>query len=737
MISAFYRKYSGRILLTVLVTLAPAAWYAETIPCNNDIETWLPDNSSARAEYQQFQHIFGADESIAIGYQREMLEPQQVAALSSRIAGLKGVQHSWTSDEFQSLLTQLRVSKEEARARVTRLTQSEDGRYNAILIVLNEWGLKNRSELVASIRAQLDYAELDQSRIALAGAPVVVTELDRLGNRDNNKWFFILTLLVCLGLLQKSLKSWRLSLSIVGLTIWGIDVTLGLLHFVGVDMNFILSALPVLVMVFTLAVSIHFLHNFNDAWQSEDPLAEAFHTLWKPAVLATITTVIGLVSLGVSSIGPVRQFGMAAAFGSVVALVAGLGILPAILVWFGYQPQPPSQKQISVYRVAWGFLTNARTVTLAVTAVVLVCAIGLPSLSSKIDPIDFLPKGSAVLSDVKEIESRLTKSDSIELLVDFENSDKGFFERLSTVKRIQDVVAEHKSIGHTLSLATFMPAEMLNGSTPSASLIASARNKHDDTTFLADGERYWRISARISSDSTANTDQIVDDIRRMTAGDPVVVTGLTPVLDAAQTAIFAGFWESFGMAFALISLVMLVALRSVKAGLLAMVPNLTPICIVFGLLGWIGIPVDIGTMMTASIALGLAVDGTFHFLFAHYRIAETTGDKLKCTHQALCRTGVPIMQAAVISAVGMLALTFSNFNPTVKFGWLMSALLMTALVGDLVLLPAILAFGAKHESKPTPDTQPNPPHCMPAPATYVPHPETAVARQRPAAPGWG
>ncbi len=148
-----------------------------------------------------------------------------------------------------------------------------------------------------------------------------------------------------------------------------------------------------------------------------------------------------------------------------------------------------------------------------------------------------------------------------------------------------------------------------------------------------------------------------------------------------------------------------------------MIPNIFPVLLVFGAMCHLGMEIDIGTMMTASIALGLAVDGTFHFLFAHYRIAETTNDQLKCTHQALCRTGVPIMQAAVISAIGMLALTLSNFNPTVKFGWLMSALLMTALVGDLVLLPAILAFGAKGQTEPVePDTQPNPPHCLQTPA---------------------
>lgn len=692
MISAFYQKHSGKIVAAVLLTFPLALWLGERLPSNNDIETWLPEQSDSRKSYDQFRDTFGADEFIAVGYRKENLPPVEVEALCRRMERLNGVKHCWSHQRLNSLMADLNVTPAEAKSRLTNLVQSERGEFHSLLIVLDKWGVGHRSEVVGAVRHQIDYCDIDPDAVSLAGAPVVVTELDRLGNRDNNKVFFVVTLAICLGLLQATVKNWQISLSVVGLTVWAIEVTLAVLNVAGVEMNFILSALPVLVMVFTLAVSIHFLHSYQDAYQSADPLTESMLVIWKPAALATLTTVIGLLSLAVSSIGPVRVFGVSASVGSVVALLAGLGILPAVLTRLGYKPTAAPQRRISAYRAGWALVNHARAITLATLALVIVCGIGLPWLSSRIDPIEFLPNGSPVLNDIRTVERNLTSYDSIEVMVDFGVSDTTFFDRIEEVQRLQGIIEGHPAVGHTMSLVSFMPTEALNGTMPPTSLIAQARGRKDHSAFVADAERMWRISARLVPNSRTQTAEVVATIKSMTAGAPITITGLTSVLDTAQNDIFVGFWESFAAAFVLISLVVLIALRSFKAGFLAMIPNLTPIALVFGLMGWIGIPLDIGTMMTASIALGLAVDGTFHFLFAHHRIAKEIEEPIRCTHQALCKTGIPILQAAVISAVGMLALTLSNFKPTAKFGYLMCALLITALVGDLILLPAILAF---------------------------------------------
>ena len=699
MISAFYRKHSGVIVAAVLLSFLPALWLGEGLPSNNDIETWLPDQSASRDTYERFRATFGADEFVAVGYEKDQLTPIEAEALCRRLERLDGVADCWSPERLCFLMTELQVDDQDAHARLESLVQSKRGDFHSLLVILDNWGVAHRSEVVGNVRHQIDYCDIDPDVVSLAGAPVVVTELDRLGNRDNNKIFFIITMVICLATLQVTVRNWKLSLAVVGLTVWAIEVTLALLNLGGVEMNFILSALPVLVMVFALAVSIHFLHSYQDCCKADDPLSESILAIWKPAVLATITTVIGLLSLSVSSISPVRVFGISAALGSVVALLAGLGVLPALLVVLRYKPTPRPQKQISAYRWSWALVNHARPITYATLTLVVICSIGLPWLSSRIDPVEFLPDNSPVLGDIRTIERNLASHDSIEVMVDFGVSDTTFFNRIEEVQRIQGIIAGHPAIGHTMSLVSFMPSGALDGSMPPTSLISQARSRHNDSAFVADAERMWRISARLIPNSRTRTAEVVATIKSMTAGAPVTVTGLTPVLDTAQHEIFVGFWESFASAFVLISLVVLFSMRSLKAGLLAMIPNLTPIGLVFGIMGWVGVPLDIGTMMTASIALGLAVDGTFHFLFAHHRISQEQPDRIRCTHQTLCKTGPPILQAAVISAIGMLALTLSNFKPTAKFGYMMCGLLLTALIGDLVLLPAILAFRHRKDKK--------------------------------------
>ena len=191
---------------------------------------------------------------------------------------------------------------------------------------IRDRGLTDRAATVQAVREQLSYCQLEDSQ--LAGAPVIVSELDRLGSRENNKQFFLVTLAVCLVLLYWTLRDWKLTFGILGVTVWSVNLTLATLFWTGQEMNFILGALPIMVMVFSLAISVHLVHYYRHAMDGPDPLATALKLAWKPCCLATLTTSIGLASLVVSDIGPVRQFGLAGALGSIVALLTGLPVVP-------------------------------------------------------------------------------------------------------------------------------------------------------------------------------------------------------------------------------------------------------------------------------------------------------------------------------------------------------------------------------------------------------------------------
>ncbi|MDR1484302.1 MAG: MMPL family transporter [Planctomycetaceae bacterium] len=170
-----------------------------------------------------------------------------------------------------------------------------------------------------------------------------------------------------------------------------------------------------------------------------------------------------------------------------------------------------------------------------------------------------------------------------------------------------------------------------------------------------------------------------------------VFTGMVPVVYKTQHELIAGLVDSLASAFVLIGLVMALILRSVIAGFLAMLPNLFPVVVVFGFMGIIGFPVDVGTMMTASVAMGIAVDDTIHYL-TWFRTAIDQGCTPKEANQhAYERCATAMTQTTLIGGVGLSAFAFSTFTPTQMFGVMMLAMLSVALIGDLIFLPAILS----------------------------------------------
>ncbi len=169
-----------------------------------------------------------------------------------------------------------------------------------------------------------------------------------------------------------------------------------------------------------------------------------------------------------------------------------------------------------------------------------------------------------------------------------------------------------------------------------------------------------------------------------------VYTGMIPLVYKTQRQLLFSLKESIMWATVLISVVMMFVLRSPMAGLISMIPNVFPIIMIFGALGWLGIKVDIGIMMTASVALGVAVDDTVHFLTWFRRGVVQGLDRVQAVMLAYDRCATAMLQTTIIGGLGLAVFATSTFTPTQQFGYLMISMLGTALVGDLLLLPAIL-----------------------------------------------
>jgi len=170
-----------------------------------------------------------------------------------------------------------------------------------------------------------------------------------------------------------------------------------------------------------------------------------------------------------------------------------------------------------------------------------------------------------------------------------------------------------------------------------------------------------------------------------------IYTGLVPVVYKAQRTLLHSLIQSTFWAFVMIAFVMMLLLRSLRAGLLAMAPNVFPVVVIFGYMGWRGTLVDIGSMMTASVAMGVAVDDTIHFLTWFREALDKGLDRKQAILAAYSRCATAMTQTTAIGGLGLAIFALSTFTPTQRFGTLMLTLLLVALMGDLIFLPALLA----------------------------------------------
>ncbi|TVP99886.1 MAG: hypothetical protein EA381_09085 [Planctomycetaceae bacterium] len=217
---------------------------------------------------------------------------------------------------------------------------------------------------------------------------------------------------------------------------------------------------------------------------------------------------------------------------------------------------------------------------------------------------------------------------------------------------------------------------------------------------------------------------LVDGVPTETNAGPLqaVYTGIVPVVYKAQRTLLTSLIESIVLAFFLIAFVMIALLIpghfpgfllqprqigcGIVAGMVAMVPNLFPVVVIFGLMGHTHTLVDIGTMMTASVAMGVAVDDTIHFLTWFRQHIDQGMSRIEAVIETYRRVGAAMTQTTIVGGLGLFVFSLSTFTPTQRFGTLMLVLLATALIGDLILLPALLAGPLGRWFKPRPSSHP-------------------------------
>jgi predicted RND superfamily exporter protein len=351
----------------------------------------------------------------------------------------------------------------------------------------------------------------------------------------------------------------------------------------------------------------------------------------------------------------------------------------------------------------------------------MVAALGIPSIRASVGIDTLFTPESTMIRDYAWIEKAIGPLVPVEVVLRFPaESAVRPAERLEMVQEVGEELARLPGVTGVLSAATFLPEFELGSGLrgQAAKSIAARKLQHnlaglDDMRIVrdVDGEQLWRVTARTSALAGIDYGDFLATVRERIA--PVVAahgggargvaadyTGAMPLVNAIQKTLLSDLFSSFLSAFVVITLMMMAVERGVVAGLVSMIPNVFPTILMFGFLGWAGTALDIGSVMTASIALGMAIDGTLHFLTFFRRglrrarpgadPAEHRQRRIDAVRGAFRHSGAALTESSVVCAFAILMFAWSSFAPTSRFAWLLAILIAAALVGDLVLLPALL-----------------------------------------------
>ncbi|MDH3719135.1 MAG: MMPL family transporter [Planctomycetota bacterium] len=708
----------------------------------NNVLDWLPNSFDETTRLMWFVERFGSDEILVVSWPGCTLDDERLdrfaAALTKPVENDHGepgpplFRHVFTGRQTLAELQAppLELSPRLARHRMRGWLLGPDGKTTCAVALVSTAGVYNRPAALQAVYRVASSCGLPREQLRIGGPTADSVAIDQA----SQQWMWELTLLAAFwGMLVAwaCLRKPRLVAGVFFAASFAWSVSLAAVYFTGTNMDAVLLMMPGLVFVLGVSGAVHLTNYYRDGLRQHGPqqaTAWAISRGWLPCTLACGTTSIGLGSLALSHIKPITKFGIFSALGVFVVMVTLLLLWPSVIQWWSSGDKAsaharsrrstrPHTADTGWWHPAFVLATNGWPIVLFVTVLMLpVAGLGVWRLDSSTKLEDLLQEDSELIQSYTWLQDSIGPLVPVEVVLRFtprEAATSGdLVRRVQTVEQLRRRIDRLEHMGGTIAASTFVVPIPQGGGlrqvvqrTMIASQIKRDRDKLITLRYLyeeSDAE-LWRISTRVQALAGVDYGQVLDRLhhevddfldtqkQQQTVDVSAQISGAVPLIYMAQKQLLRDLVKSFLTAFALIALLMAAVLANPTGGLLSMIPNIFPAVVVFGAMGLAGTALDIGAMMTASAALGIAVDDTLHFLVWFRRGLRAKLTRREAIRYAYQHCASPMLQTTLICGLGLLVFALSPFTPIARFAWLMAFLLLLALVADLLLLPAILA----------------------------------------------
>jgi len=597
---------------------------------------------------------------------------------------------------------------------------------------------------IAEVRAILD-RHRDRVVLHLGGVPMVFDDMVTFIRNDLAVFGAgVLTFLIVV--LSAIFRELRWVILPLASCIYAVVVMIGLLGLIGWDVTVISSNFLSLMLIITLSMNIHLAVRHRQLERElpdethEKVVATTLRKMVTPCLYTALTTIIGFSSLVFSSIKPVQDFGWMMSAGLAVAFLTSFTLFPTLLVLAGKRrsDSPPPREFALAQKLASFTLRRGNAILLTSALLVVVSGVGISRLSVENSFIDYFREDTEIYQGMKLIDDKLGGTTPLEVLLNLDpdrylsaeeraafeaiedDYDYGYLEdveedgpeywfsstKIETIKRVHDYLDGLPEVGKVLSLASVIRiAERLNGGEELGSvelgvlykkLPSELRETLFDPYFSYEHNEA-RIVVRIRDSMEGLQrkellERIHSDFRRelnLSEVD-VSVTGALVLYSNMLQSLYGSQISSLGAVVAGIGLVLLLLFRSLPLAIIGIVPNLLAAAIVLGLMGLVGIPLDMMTITIAAITIGIAVDNGIHYIYRFREELARTGDYVETLHLCHDSTGRAVVYTSITVIFGFSILSMSNFLPTIYFGTLTGLAMAIAMLAALTLLPRLI-----------------------------------------------
>jgi hydrophobe/amphiphile efflux-3 (HAE3) family protein len=741
-------KFRWAILVLIPLITVMMASSLKNLEFEGSYRIWFGEESKILKDYDNFRAVFGNDDSVTIMFSdengiftKEALQTVENITQKlwqthhiARVDSITNYQYVHSDDEYpdevivEDFIEEIDSYTPQQLAMKKKIALSQDlivGKLiskdaKTTMIVGRMTPKAGDDPAVAfSIRdAVLEILALEEKKgyeFFLGGGPIINTSFIEVAQHDGGTFTpaVIVIAMILLLLIFRKFSSMMASILVV---IFTFLIVLSIQVMLGFKLNNFTANVPVFVVAIGIADAMHLIWIYTMARKKGMQNYEAIHYSVKKNLLAifltSVTTSIGFASLGISAVVPIQTLGIATASAAILAFVMTMLFVPSFLAIINPNIKPDKNIQdannhpLAVWYTS--FLMKNAKVILSISIVIFL-ALGAGIFKANVDSntVKYFKEDFPFRTAVKEMQDKLTGPMSYEIVVDSKEND-GIKnpEFLRTVEKFyKEFYATYPDVRHISSLMdvikTFNDVMAGSKSIPNdQDLVAqylllyslSLPQGMEINDKMDINERLLRVSASINLVDTSKDLEMINWAEDWWNDTPysAEVNGQTVMFAHMQHDVTATLLESISIAVIMISIVMLLIFRNWRMLPIFIVPNILPIALVVGVMGWVGIDIDMGVAIAGAIIIGVAVDDTIHFM-VKYIEARKQGDSLEdAMRYVMSYAGSAIIFTTIVLSLAFLVFVFSSFNPNYHFGVVTASALVIAVIVDLVALPALL-----------------------------------------------